>query len=973
MRRRSIGHWALGIGLWALLVSTASAQVGEPIVEIHLDEEGRVVNDPAVIRLIETRVGDRLSIRSARETIAHLMSLSRYEDVRVLSEPVSGGVRVKYVLVPQHPIDRVQFTGAVQLSENDLRRLVSERFGSSPNATRKDDVAEAVRLEYRRRGYPAAKVTARVDVFHEPDRATLTLDVTPGPRATILDVRTTQVDAKERSTITELPDIKAGQIYDETVIGRELQAWQDRMRGRGYYEARAIQNSSISPDGSVFLFLNLELGPLVRLVFEGDPIPADERDTLVPVRTEASADEDLLEDSQAAIESYFRTRGYRDAAAPYMRQERAGELIITFRVKRGPRYLVRGISVTGNAGLPTAQLIEQIRLKEGEPFVRSALTRGVGAIENLYHASGYTRVQVKPADTVVVAPQDKAEPDRLVNMTVAIVEGPRTEVRSVTFQGNTTISEADIRKVITTAPGRVYSALDVVIDRDAIAQAYHNRGFENVVVTPRPAFAENDTRADVRFVIVEGPQIIVDHVIIAGHRRISTETIEQEVVLREGEPFGEAAVVQSRANLNALELFRRVQIQALAPSGGARRDVLVTVEEAPSTSVDVGGGIEGSFIARPTGEGGVAEDRFQLTPRGSFAVSRRNLWGKNRSITVATRVALRTRDTQETLLTPIDPGQPIESNYGFHEYRVLTSYREPRVFRTTAEIDITGIIEQDIRSSFDFSRRVIQAQLGKRLSPLYTATGAYSFQRTKLFNIRATEEDEAWLIDRLFPQVRISKFSGTLLRDSRDARDLLDPSNGTQVMFTGDIAARAIGSEVGFIKTYLQGFLYRQLPLPRRTVLALGARVGLAHGFNREVGGQVVEVAGLPANERFFAGGDTSVRGFAQDRLGNEETISSTGFPTGGNSVVVLNSELRVNLFGAFQGIGFLDAGNVFPLASDLDFTDLRPATGFGVVFKSPRIGLVRVDLGINLNPQEFVPGSRESRRIVHFLLTQAF
>ncbi len=355
---------------------------------------------------------------------------------------------------------------------------------------------------------------------------------------------------------------------------------------------------------------------------------------------------------RAAIESYFRARGYRDAAAPYTRQERAGELIITFKVTRGPRYLVRGVSVAGNAGLPTTQLTELIRLKEGEPFVRAALALSVGAIENLYHASGFTRAQIKAADTVVVAPQDKAAPDRLVDITVAIVEGPRTEVRSVTFQGNMAMTEAEIRKVISTAPGRVYSALEVVIDRDAIAQAYHNRGFESVVVTPQPAFAENDTRADVRFSIVEGPQIIVDHVIIAGNRRISTQTIEQEVVLREGEPFGEAAVVQSRANLNALELFRRVQIEALAPSGGTRRDVLVTVEEAPSTSVDVGGGVEGSYIARPTGEGGVAQDRFQLTPRGSFAVSRRNLWGKNRSITVATRVALRTRDTQQALLTP---------------------------------------------------------------------------------------------------------------------------------------------------------------------------------------------------------------------------------------------------------------------------------------------------------------------------------
>ena len=207
--------------------------------------------------------------------------------------------------------------------------------------------------------------------------------------------------------------------------------------------------------------------------------------------------------------------------------------------------------------------------------------------------------------------------------------------------------------------------------------------------------------------------------IIAGNRRISTETIEQEIVLREGEPFGEAAVAQSRANLNALELFRRVQIEALAQSGETRRDVLVQVEEAPAddrwTSAVAS---RAATFARPTGEGGVAEDRFELTPRGSFQVSRRNLWGKNRSITLATRVALRTRDTQAPLV--LDPDEPIQSNYGFHEYRVLTSYREPRVFRTTADLDVTGIIEQDIRSSFDFSRRVIQAQLGKRLSALYT-------------------------------------------------------------------------------------------------------------------------------------------------------------------------------------------------------------------------------------------------------------
>jgi outer membrane protein insertion porin family len=945
----------------------AHAQIGQAIVEIQLDQEGRVVNDPAVIRLIETRVGDLLSVRSARETISHLMSLGRFEDVQAFSEPAPGGVRIIYKLLPRHPVDRIEFRGMSALSDGDLRRLVTDRFGASPSLSRANDVAELLRVEYRRRGYPAARVTPNVEIFHDPDRATLVLSIDPGPRATILEIRTTQVDATERSTITELPDIRRGEPYDEREIGRKLQAWESRMRSGGYYEARANQSAQISDDGSVYLFLNLELGPRVVLNFEGDSLSERERDRLVPVYAEASADEDLLEDSSRAIEAYLHTRGYRDANVEYTREERAGELIITFRVMRGPRYLVREVSIAGNKVLPMPELTPLIRLEEGEPFVRSTLAIGVAAIEGRYHAAGYTQVQIK-ANDAVVAPEDPSDPDRRVNVTVAIVEGPRAEVRSVTIQGNMAIAEAELRTLIAAAPGRVYSAAGIVNDRDEIVRAYRNRGYENVVVTPQPTFAEGNTRADVRFTISEGPQIIVDHLIISGNRRISTETIEREIVLREGQPFGESAVVETRANLSRLELFRRVDIEAIAHSGETRRDVLVRVEEAPATTLDLGGGLEGGFFLRPTGVGGTAEERFEVAPRGSFQISRNNLWGKNRSLSLFTRVSLRSRDSQTEDI--FDPSQ-IESSYGFHEYRVLTTYREPRVFRTSAEIVLTGILEQAIRSSFNFSRREVRAQVGNRLSRLYTVTGFYSLQRTRLYDVRASEDDEPWEIDRLFPQVRLSKFSGTLLRDSRDGAELLDPSRGTQVIATADLATRAIGSEVGFVKTYLQGFMYRQLPVPRRTVLALGARVGLARGFDREVEGDVVN--GLPASERFFAGGSSSVRGFALDRLGNEQTISENGFPTGGNSLIVLNAEMRVNLFGPFQGVGFVDGGNVFPLASDLDFTDLRPAAGFGLVFKSQRLGIVRVDLGFNLDPREFVPGRPERRFVPHILLGQSF
>ena len=60
--------------------------------------------------------------------------------------------------------------------------------------------------------------------------------------------------------------------------------------------------------------MTVDRGPLVSVAFAGDPLPEADRERLVPVRAEGSADEDLLEDANWAIEEYLHARGYRDAA-----------------------------------------------------------------------------------------------------------------------------------------------------------------------------------------------------------------------------------------------------------------------------------------------------------------------------------------------------------------------------------------------------------------------------------------------------------------------------------------------------------------------------------------------------------------------------------------------------------------------------------------------------------------------------------
>jgi outer membrane protein insertion porin family len=371
-----------------------------------------------------------------------------------------------------------------------------------------------------------------------------------------------------------------------------------------------------------------------------------------------------------------------------------------------------------------------------------------------------------------------------------------------------------------------------------------------------------------------------------------------------------------------------------------------------------------------------------------MALTRRNLWGKNRSITLFGRVTLR-REAQ-------DPNDPESGKYGFNDYRGLFTFREPRVFGTSGDSQVTAFVEQGRRSSFSFNRKGVTADYARRLDA-FTATGRYTFDYTKLFDEKIEAEDQL-LIDRLFPQVKLSKVFGGLIRDSRD--DVLDPQKGSVVGADTTVAARILGSEVGFVKTFMQGFVYRRLP-GKGVVLAAGARLGLAVGFAQPVpppleisglrrgNGQATShgaltreidraeifpttIRDLPASERFFAGGDTTVRGFALDRLGTAETLDPQGFPQGGNGMVIFNLETRAPYWKGLQFVWFLDAGNVYDRVSNLRLADLRYSSGLGFRYRSP-IGPLRIDWGWKLSTQLLAEGGRERSNVLHISLGQAF
>ena len=956
--------------------------VGKVVVDVQLFRNGVPADDRSILEMVETRAGQPLSMRQVRESVTHLFSLDEFADVRVSAAEDPRGVVLRYDLIPSQAAVNVEVRGSLGRARQELLDLIARRFGPTVRSDQVLDAVAQLAELYRESGRYAAHITPSTG----PTGSQLVFDIDQGPAARIerIDVRGVPEDG--RANVLARLGLREGAVFDPVEVETRLAEYEADVRARRYYEARFRHEVTPSPDGqTVALVLDIQTGSPVAISFsvdgapsvamESDPLPDARLEELVPVAREGSIDEDLLEDSSLRVQTHLRGLGYRDAQVRHRRLVEIGLLSIVFTVDRGPRYRVVGVRFDGNLTLTDTELRELFGVVSETPLVMADVEAGVAALTERYAQLGHLAVEVRQT-LEPRATSETGDPDIVsVRLAVEIAEGPRTSVGAVAFEGNTAFNAAELAALVASVPGAPYYAPRLAADGDALLVHYLNDGYETVQVDVVPRLDGTGATVDVTFVVREGPQVVVDHVLVVGNRQIAASTIRAEVALRPGEPWGRDEVNQTRRRLTDLGLFRRIQLREFSHGGGNRRDVVIVVEEAPATRVGYGGGLEVGQRLRAT-EGGIAAAQLEFAPRGFFEISRRNLWGKNRSIELFTRVSVRRQDDA-------DAEVPM-SSLGFNEYRVLLNYREPRAFRQAGDLIVSGFVEQAIRPSFDLFTRGVNAELQRAISLTTTGSVGYTYGQNRVTNEQLQPEDRP-LVDRLFPEVTLSSFSGGVMRDTRD--DPLEPTAGALVGLDGEMAFRGIGSAVGFAKTTLQGFLYRQLP--GDLVFAAGARLGLARGFTLTLPsvpvfvandeGLLVQHAGdpvtvpqdLPASERFFAGGDTTVRGFAIDRLGDDTTIDGNGFPTGGNAMIVLNSELRVPVVRALQVVGFLDAGNVFDRVGSLRLGRIRGGAGFGVRILSP-VGPIRVDLGFKLDRREFA-GERERLTALHVSIGQAF
>jgi outer membrane protein insertion porin family len=227
----------------------------------------------------------------------------------------------------------------------------------------------------------------------------------------------------------------------------------------------------------------------------------------------------------------------------------------------------------------------------------------------------------------------------------------------------------------------------------------------------------------------------------------------------------------------------------------------------------------------------------------------------------------------------------------------------------------------------------------------------------------------------------VSQFGVTWARDRRD-----NPADATKGSFNSadfGIADTGIGSSASFLRFFFQNSTYH--PIGRKFSFARALRIGILEPYRDSVSltfpGQTTPVRLIPLPERFFAGGGTSLRGFALNQAGPRD---SAGFPVGGQALLAFHQEfrfpMRLPFIGtALGGAFFYDGGNVYSRVSRITFRATPPkpvfdpanpkaclfnctnelnyfshTVGIGFRYSTP-VGPIRIDLGFPINRPQFV------------------
>jgi len=613
---------------------------------------------------------------------------------------------------------------------------------------------------------------------------------------------------------------------------------------------------------------------------------------------------------QAILEKYEK-EGYRRATVvPVSDVTRTGDgqrnAALTFVIEEGEKTKIRKIAFTGNEAFSDRTLRRRLKTKERfwltSWLTDSGIFREADVAEDQVRLDDYYQDEGYMDFRVDEPRVDVSADKRWLTLTYPVHEGTSYDFGEVAYHDQGKVPEDELTADLKVRRGERYSRTLIRQDASTLTDRLGEHGYAfaqvNPALDPHPDLGIVDTS----FQIDEGEQVRIRRINITGNTKTRDKVIRREVRQQEGEIINTSLLRRSFQRINNLNYFETVDIVPVT-AGEGLLDLDIRVKEKSTGQFSIGGG-----FSSVDGLVGIIE------------ITQGNLGGR---------------------------GQTLSGHFERSGRRTVYNlrFKEPHLGDTlySGGLDLFKVVRDF--TSYEERRTGTGLTLGRAIGEYLNVSLGYTLEDV---TIRVLDSSVPASIKA---QAGNSTTSSMALSVSRDTRDnFFDPRRGTRNVVRVEVAGGVLNGDNDFVKATLDQSVY--FPVFTSSALTFRNLLGIGAGLSGDE---------LPAGERFFVGGISTIRGYD---FGDAGPLAGNGDPIGGDKEWVMTAEYSFPLVKAanLKAAIFMDWGAGYDNRQSIAFHDLNRTWGYEIRWISP-LGPLRFGYGWVLDDKRlprFQDGGRQ-------------
>ncbi len=521
-------------------------------------------------------------------------------------------------------------------------------------------------------------------------------------------------------------------------------------------------------------------------------------------------------------------------------------------------------------------------------YNREKMTEDLEKIRLRLKQKGYLEAKVgKPVFSRVNKMTLLGKLQRMIRISIPVELGPRYKVGDVTFEGNKIVRTDYLRKYITLNKGKFYNFKKRNKIIENIQKFYGSIGHFYAQVAPEENLDPVKKTADLIIRVNENELAYVGRLEFTGNTFTKDKVIRREWLLREGRRFNTSALESSIRRMKQLGLVTIEKMPEIKPDPDDPQKINMKVDvkelNRQMINFNVGySGYDGWFIG--------------------LGYSTQNFLGLGESFALNVQTGTRTKNYRLAFTEPYLFHKP--ASLGFDLFK--QSFKYPNFYSQ----DSTGF---NLMTSYRFWR-------------FWGASLVYSFQDISVSDVNENIEWNNTYSYYYYSEGKrtISSLSPTIYYSTVDSP--IFPSSGTKYLFNYRYSGGVLGGDINMHKMKFEYVKF--LPFMKKYTIGMHLVYQQLIGFGEN---------DVPFYEKYYLGGERSIRGFDIMRLGPRD---ENGFVTGGVKAFYANLEYQIPLTQQFSFNLFYDIGNAYDKGVNVNFRDVYISTGMEIKIFIPMLNV---------------------------------